>query len=123
MRDFSRSRAPQPTLWCRVQKESSANTVETCARVREALEHRIMPDPRLKEMGVSFLFIDFGDIGAVVTSALRNLGATAIDGGWLSVLVLLFFLRRVRLTMLIALAIPLSLLHHGHVDRRDRRAA
>jgi HAE1 family hydrophobic/amphiphilic exporter-1 len=113
VRDFIVLSRMQPTLWCRVQKESSANTVETCARVREALAGRILPDPRLKEMGVSFHFFDWGDIGKVITSALQTLGETAVHGSWLSVLVLLFFLRRVRLTILIGLAIPLSLLLTG----------
>ena len=43
-----------------------------------------MADARLKELGVSFHFFDLGDIGAVITDALKNLGATAIEGGWLS---------------------------------------
>jgi hydrophobic/amphiphilic exporter-1 (mainly G- bacteria), HAE1 family len=113
VRDFVALTRTKPTLWCIVQKESSANTVETCARVREVLRERIMADPRLKELGVSFEFFEWGDVGHVVTSALANLAQTALDGGWLSILVLLFFLRRVRLTALIGLAIPMSLLITG----------
>ena len=133
VRDWLALSRTTPTLWCRVQKESSANTVETCDRVRETLRQKIVADPRLKELGISFHFVDFGDIGAIVTNALKTLGSTAIEGGALSVLVLLFFLRRVRLTLLITLAIPLSLLLTGvwiarpaaastaRDDRRDRR--
>jgi hydrophobic/amphiphilic exporter-1 (mainly G- bacteria), HAE1 family len=113
VRDFIVLSRTSPTLWCRVQKESSANTVETCARVREALQERITPDARLKELGVSFFFFEWGDIGAVITGALSTLAGTAVEGAWLSVFVLLFFLRRLRLTVMIALAIPLSLLITG----------
>jgi HAE1 family hydrophobic/amphiphilic exporter-1 len=113
VRDWLVLTRTRPTLWCRVQKESSANTVETCDRVRAMIHDRILPDPRLREVGVAFHFFDWGDIGLVITSALRKLADTAVEGSWLSVLVLLFFLRRVRLTAVIGLAIPLSLLLTG----------
>ena len=62
MRDFLVLTRSKPTLWCRVQKESAANTVETCNRVRALLDDRIIPDPRLGELGVTFHFFAWSDI-------------------------------------------------------------
>ncbi len=110
VRDFVVLSGRTPTLWCQVQKESTANIVETCNRVRDALQTRIATDERLKELGVRFVTFDRMDFGHMIGDALKTLGDTCLDGAWLSVVVLLYFLRRIRLTAIITLAIPMSLL-------------
>jgi HAE1 family hydrophobic/amphiphilic exporter-1 len=100
----------RPSLWCRVTKESTANTVAVAARVRQLLEEEIRHDPRLKEMGASLRTYDDADMGLAITNALGTLRSTALSGGALALLVLLFFLRRLAPTLIITTSIPLSLL-------------
>ena len=88
-----------------VFKESGANTIEVCARVQEAIDE-LEADPELAGFKVHRFF----DQGDLIMESINNLKNTALQGGFLAVIVLLFFLRRIRVTILIALAIPLSLL-------------
>ena len=88
-----------------VYKESGANTIELCRRVEEAID-ALADDPKLKGYDVHRFF----DQGDLIQESIDNLFNTALQGGALAILVLLFFLRRLRVTVLIALSIPLSLL-------------
>ncbi len=88
-----------------IYKESGANTMEVCARIHEALGV-LHADPDL----TGYEVLPFFDQGKMIQESVDNLRNTALQGGVLAVLVLLFFLRRVRVTMLIAASIPLSLL-------------
>ncbi|HYC77772.1 MAG TPA: efflux RND transporter permease subunit [Planctomycetota bacterium] len=110
VRDFVALSRNRPAMWCMVRKESTANTVETCRLARRVVADVLRNDPRLLEAGVSFDLEDARDMGALIEEALDRLAATALEGGWLAAAVLLWFLRRVRLTLVISLAIPLSLL-------------
>lgn len=95
----------RPSIFLEVFRESTANTVDVAEAVRLALE-RVEEDPQLS--GVSFhVFFDQGD---VITSALDNLRDSALWGALFAILVLLVFLRHVRMTLIITLAIPASLL-------------
>lgn len=92
-------------LVCDISKVAGANTAETCKRVLVAmkeLEHR--PDLQ------GFRFDPWFNQGNMIEQSLKNLEDAATDGAWWAIAVLFFFLRRVRLTLLIALAIPVSLL-------------
>ncbi len=88
-----------------VYKESGANTIEVCRRVQQAIDE-LEADPVLAGFDVHRFF----DQGDLILESINNLKNTALQGGVLAVIVLLFFLRRVRVTIVIALAIPLSLL-------------
>ncbi len=110
VRDFVALSGTRPSLWCQVQKESTANTVETCERVRTMLRDRISKDPRLAELGLGFLWFERMDFGKVITGAVDQLKQSTLEGACLAVVVLLLFLKRFRLTLIITLAIPLSLL-------------
>ncbi len=88
-----------------VYKESSANTVDVARRVRAAFEE-LERDPRLAGFGFFNLF----DQGKLVEESIRNLVDAALEGGVVAVLVLLVFLRQVRMTLLIAASIPFSLM-------------
>ncbi|MEO1272417.1 MAG: efflux RND transporter permease subunit, partial [Myxococcota bacterium] len=87
----------------KIFKESQANTVEVCRAVREVIAH---PDAELAR----FEFIDFFDQGYYIEQSLNNLKETTLWGGLFAVLILYAFLRQVRITSMITLAIPLSLL-------------
>lgn len=88
-----------------ISKASGANTVETCGRVMEAMaELEARPDV------AGFRFDPWFNQGRMIQQSLEDLEHAATDGAWFAIAVLFFFLRRVRLTLLIALSIPVSLL-------------
>lgn len=94
----------RPAIALQVMKEGDANTLETARAVARTVE-QMGDNPRLSALHLE-LIMDQGDL------IMESLG-TVLDsgrvGGIFAVVVLLFFLRRVRLTLIIALSIPLSI--------------
>jgi len=88
-----------------VYKESSANTVDVCAAVRAALPE-LEASPQLK----GAKFHPFFDQGELIEDSVSNLLTAALQGGVFAVIILFLFLRDLRLTVLIAACIPISLL-------------
>ncbi|HMV66328.1 MAG TPA: efflux RND transporter permease subunit [Myxococcota bacterium] len=88
-----------------VRKESTGNTVAVGRALQAALDE-LEADPRTQ--GAKF-FLFFSQ-GEQIEEATNNLGRALIEGGVLSVVVLWLFLRAWRITLLIATAIPLSML-------------
>ncbi|MCB9680779.1 MAG: efflux RND transporter permease subunit [Alphaproteobacteria bacterium] len=88
-----------------VRKESSANTVDVTEAIAVVLDE-LAADPRTK----GATFFPFFDQGALIASAVDTLRNAALTGGLLSVVILWLFLREWRMTLLIAAAIPFSLL-------------
>ena len=87
-------------------KDSKSNIVETCQNWERALEE-LEADPKLAgTMSHMTFFLQ----GNMIESALGQLRSTATWGGVLAVVVLFVFLRRVRLTLSVALCIPVSAL-------------
>jgi HAE1 family hydrophobic/amphiphilic exporter-1 len=100
-RHLDRSRA----IGLNVIKESGANTVKVVDRAREvmkAMEH----DPMLQGIQV----LTFTDQADQIKNSLRGLLEAGMIGAVLSVGVLFFFLRRLSATLVVAIAIPVSLL-------------
>jgi len=87
-------------------KDSQSNVVETSENFRAALKE-LEQDPNLAGQISFMLFFLQGDM---IQSALQQLEATALQGGALAMLVLMIFLRRWRLTLCVALSIPVSAL-------------
>lgn len=87
-----------------VTKEAEANTAATCKAVMDALDE-IMAQPANAGMQ-RFVFFNQGDI---ITGALNGLKKASIYGGIMALMVLFLFLRRLRPTIIVALAIPGSL--------------
>ena len=88
-----------------VTKASGANVVEVSTGVKEELE-KLKDHPKLG--GLDFkLFWNQGD---QVINSVGNLKNSGLWGGLFAAMVLFFFLRAVRITLIITLAIPLSLL-------------
>lgn len=87
-----------------IQKQADANTVQTSRAVNEAL-----PDILAKAgQGVEVsTLIDFADF---ITRSLKNLSTTAMRAFLMVFLVLLFFLRNVRSSLIVALSIPVSVI-------------
>lgn len=87
-----------------ITKESSANTVQVAAAVRDAFAE-LETDSRVHGVG----FTTFFDQGQLIEESIDNLATTAIQGGIFAVIILFIFLREIRMTLLIAASIPLSL--------------
>lgn len=88
-----------------VYKESSANTLEVSAAIVDLLENELPSDPDLQ--GYEF-FILFSQ-GELISDSIGNLERAALIGGTLAFLVLIIFLRRLRMTMVVAGAIPVCI--------------
>lgn len=95
----------QPASAVMVKREGEANTVATSRRVVEAVE-KMQQNPRLNGFELSI----FNNHGEEIVERLNNLIGNGRLGALLAALVLFFFLRHFRLTVVIALAIPLCLL-------------
>ena len=87
-----------------VFKEPTANTVATIDRIMAKLEE-IEDDPALS--GIQLLVWE--NAGEQIRNSLAGLRDAGIYGGLMAVFVLYFFLRRVRNTLIVAIAIPFSL--------------
>jgi HAE1 family hydrophobic/amphiphilic exporter-1 len=87
-----------------VTKESGANTLEAVKQVRKIIGE-------LKTGIASNLeFVVVSDQGEQVEFSTGNTGRTAVSGGVIAILVLWVFLRNWRPTIVIALAIPISII-------------
>ncbi|NWF86158.1 MAG: efflux RND transporter permease subunit [Bryobacteraceae bacterium] len=95
----------RPAVAVVIFKEGEANTVEVSRRIQRAFEE-MQQNPRLSTMYFEVLF----NQGAVVIESLMNLVNGGLLGGFLAAAILFLFLRRFRLTAIITLSIPLSLL-------------
>lgn len=94
---------PAVAFW--IQKASGYNTVEVCEAIRRELA-AINEDPTLQ--GVSS--VPFFDQSEQITDSLRSLLQSGLIGSLLAVAILYLFLRRVGMTLVISVAIPLSIL-------------
>ncbi|MFT4542099.1 MAG: multidrug efflux pump subunit AcrB, partial [Planctomycetota bacterium] len=89
-----------------IQKESSANVVEVSKNIWAAV-HEFETDPKLAgRLKLNALF----DQAAFIETSLNGMRRTAVWGGGLAVLVLFVFLRRIRMTLCVALSIPTAAL-------------
>ena len=95
----------RPAVALVVLKEGEANTVEVSDRIKATIEN-IKKNPRLASIELELLF----NQGEVVQESLQKLVQGGLIGGTFAALVLFIFLRRFRLTAIITLAIPLSIL-------------
>ncbi len=89
-----------------VFKESEANTVDVTRAVRAELDRISTNEPAFGGRSFDVLF----DQGEVIEDSIRQLRDTGLLGALFAVLILYVFLRRIRVTLLITLAIPTSLL-------------
>ncbi len=100
-------------IWLSVYKQSGRNTVEVARAALAELERINRDIPQIEIIPI----IDTSDY---IARSISNVGTAAIYGGLLAVVVLLLFLRNFRSTVVIATAIPVSiiatfaLLYFGH---------
>lgn len=88
-----------------VLKESNANTVEVAAEVNRVIKDEIAKDPVLD--GITLLV--WGDQGKDITKGLDGLTEAGYYGAFFAVFVLFLFLRRLDATLIVATAIPISI--------------
>jgi len=86
-----------------IRKQAGANTVEVSRRILQEVEavNRAFPQIRVTPV------INQGNF---IERAIANVARSVLYGGSLAVLVLLFFLRDLRSTLVISLAIPISMI-------------
>ena len=84
-----------------MRKESDANTVEVSRAILEEIEAIDREMPHVNAIAVS-------NQGDFIQRSIDNVSSSIAYGGVLGVLILFFFLRNFRSTMIIALAIPVS---------------
>jgi HAE1 family hydrophobic/amphiphilic exporter-1 len=88
------------------RKDTQADVVESSRALAAAFEE-LERDPRL---GGQIRFLPFFMQGSMIEGSLAQLKSTAVTGGLLAVMTLVVFLRRLRLTIAVALSIPVSAL-------------
>lgn len=93
----------RPAIGLTVTKQSGANTVSTAESVFERVRqvNKLYPDLR---------FDVVYDQSQFIVHSINDVKKHAIIGGLLAVLILLFFLRNVRSTVVVALSIPISII-------------
>ncbi|MBL7066723.1 MAG: efflux RND transporter permease subunit [Candidatus Marinimicrobia bacterium] len=94
----------QPAIFMFIQKQSDANTVQTASAVLEEL-------PKIsEEIGQGIEFNIIWDQSKFIKRSLSNLTNTAIQAFFLAFLVLLFFLRHIRSSLIASISIPVSII-------------
>ncbi|MDE2825055.1 MAG: efflux RND transporter permease subunit, partial [Gemmatimonadota bacterium] len=89
----------------RVYKTSTANIVDVAQRTQSVLDE-LQTQPQFADLETRVFF----DQSQSITDRLSDLRNTGLLGGMLAVIVLFLFLRNVRSTMIIGLAIPISII-------------
>lgn len=86
-----------------IQKQTNANTVNVARAVKDEIE-RISKE--YTDINVDIVF----DQGKYIEMSINNVVDNAITGGLLAVLILFIFLKNMRSTLIIATAIPISII-------------
>jgi len=86
-----------------IYKQSGTNTVDVAEGVLKEID-------KIKEDWPQIQLVPVRDSSEYIKNAISNVSSTALYGGLLAILVLLFFLSSIRSTMVIATAIPISII-------------
>jgi len=103
LRGYERSNL-KPCVIIAVMKQSGVNTVQVIDRVKKELKDIEESMPQGVELHMVF------DQGRIIKRSISSTGWNAILGGIIAVLVVYIFLRAIRPTLTIALAIPISII-------------
>ncbi|MEN6519734.1 MAG: efflux RND transporter permease subunit [Armatimonadota bacterium] len=93
----------RPSVGISITKQSGANTISTADAVFQ----------RVKQIEKIYPNLKFGlanDQSQFIRNSVNNVRDSAIIGGILAILILLFFLRNIRSTIVVALSIPISII-------------
>ncbi len=86
-----------------IRKQANANTVEVAKRILEEIEAVNASFPQVHIVPVI-------NQGNFIELSIANVARSVLYGGGLAIVVLLFFLRNIRSTLVISLAIPISII-------------
>ncbi|CCU80181.1 RND multidrug efflux transporter; Acriflavin resistance protein [Halanaerobium saccharolyticum subsp. saccharolyticum DSM 6643] len=86
-----------------IQKQTDANTVEVASSVRQEIE-------RIRNEYPDFSFALAMDQSEFIEDSIASVSQNAILGGLLAVIILFLFLRNIRSTIIIATAMPISII-------------
>ncbi len=91
-------------IWVMVFKKSGANTIEVVDRVKEGIKRF------QKDLPPGLVLVPLLDGSEFIRSTVDNLTQTVLIGGILVLIVVLLFLRRLRPSLVVAIAIPSSMI-------------
>jgi HAE1 family hydrophobic/amphiphilic exporter-1 len=86
-----------------IQKQTDANTVEVASSVRQEIE-------KIRNEYPNFSFALAMDQSEFIEDSIASVSQNAILGGLLAVIILFLFLRNIRSTIIIATAMPISII-------------
>jgi HAE1 family hydrophobic/amphiphilic exporter-1 len=92
-----------PAVGLIITKQSAANTVDAARAVKDKIKRVTEIYPDLK-FGLAY------DQGQFIEGSIDDVKTSAMIGGVLAIIVLLFFLRNFRSTLVVALSIPISII-------------
>src|SRR5712691_11815930 len=93
----------EPACGVVITKQSGANTVSTAQAVFDKIKQAQRMYPNLQ-------FRLAYDQSRFISDSIKNVRDSALIGGALAILILLFFLRNIRSTLVVALSIPISII-------------
>lgn len=93
------------SLRFQVYRASTANVVDVCRKIKATMARITREEEGLKNMQIIF----YRDQSEDILKSLRDLSISGLIGGLLAVLTILFFLRKFRSTIIIAIAIPMAM--------------
>lgn len=93
----------QPGIRVAIRKQATANTVEVSRAILDEIE-------RVNEAHPQVSVVPVINQGSFIERSIRNVARSVLYGGGLAILVLLMFLRNLRSTVIISLAIPISVI-------------
>jgi len=93
-----------PAMSIRIDKESGANALETLTKVKAAVE-AIKPELKKHGLGIAQSF----DASVFIKRAINLVTGNLVIGVFLALGILWWFLRKLRATLIVALAIPVSI--------------
>lgn len=86
-----------------INKTPGANTVAVAKEVKRVIE-------QFKKRSSDYTFTEVFNTATYIESSIKNVNFSVIYGGGLAILVLLFFLRNLRSTLVISVSIPISVI-------------
>jgi len=93
-------------IWMSIFKESGGNTVDVCQGVNKEIERLFKEDKLLK----GYRHIGIWNQGKAISNGLLDLQTSGFFGGIFAMIIVFLFLRRIKLTTIVSLSIPFSLL-------------
>ena len=102
--DFNRLDGDE-TVRFQIYRASNANIVDVCTKVKATMAQIKESEAALQNM----TFIFYRDQSEDILESLKALTLSGIIGGLLAIFVLLFFLKKFRTTVIIAVAIPMAM--------------